>query len=125
MATKARYAEIRFNDRPIKEMRANPEALLLEPGEITADYEAKSPWRLDELYPDIARYRAVSVRPFIDADAKAREEEKMWSRVWLLAGVSSDIPDAGDWFRRRAPEAVRGTGAPWRRSGRPGPGCEP
>jgi phenylpropionate dioxygenase-like ring-hydroxylating dioxygenase large terminal subunit len=99
MATKARYAEIRFNDRPIKEMRADPEALLLEPGEISADYEAKSPWRLDELYPDIARYRAVSVRPFIDADAKAREEEKMWSRVWLLAGVSSDIPDTGDWFR--------------------------
>ncbi|HUD92384.1 hypothetical protein, partial [Sphingobium sp.] len=32
MATKARYAEIRFNDRPIKEMRADPEALVLEPG---------------------------------------------------------------------------------------------
>lgn len=99
MATKARYAEIRFNDRPIKDMRSDPEDFTLEPGEITADFEAKSPYRLDELHPNIADYRAVSVKQFIDPAAKVREEEKLWSKVWLLAGVSSDIPEPGDWFR--------------------------
>lgn len=27
-----------------------------------------------------------------------REWDKMWSRVWLLAGRTSDIPNPGDWF---------------------------
>lgn len=99
MATPTRYAEIRFNDRPIKDQLADPEAFLLEPGAKTADYEGKSPYRLDELYPQIADYRAVSTSRFIDAADKVQEEEKMWSKVWLLAGVSSDIATPGDWFR--------------------------
>ena len=99
MATKVRYAEIRFNDRPIKDMRADPEDLTLEPGEATADYEARSPWRLSELYPNIADYRAVPVKRFFDPTEKVREEDAMWSQAWLLAGVSSDIPEPGDWFR--------------------------
>ncbi|WP_327753856.1 aromatic ring-hydroxylating dioxygenase subunit alpha (plasmid) [Sphingobium sp. SJ10-10] len=99
MATPTRYAEIRFNDRPIKDQLADPETFTLEPGAKTADYEARSSYRLDELYPNIADYRAVSTRRFIDAADKAIEEEKMWSKVWLLAGVASDIATPGDWFR--------------------------
>lgn len=99
MATSTRYAEIRFNDRPIKEQLVDPESFTLEPGEVTADYEARSPHRLDQLYHNIADYRAVSTKRFLDPAEKLREEEKLWSKVWLLAGVSSDIPNAGDWFR--------------------------
>ena len=99
MATKVRYAEIRFNDRPIKGMRADPEDFTLEPGEVTADYEAKSPWRLDELYPDIADFRTTSTSQFTDPAVKAAEEEKLWNKVWLIAGVASDLKEVGDWFR--------------------------
>ncbi|MEO0030419.1 MAG: hypothetical protein RIS94_177 [Pseudomonadota bacterium] len=99
MATSQRYAEIRFNDRPIKEQLVDPENFVLEPGEVTAPYEAKSPHRLDQLYPNIADYRAVSTRRFIDPGEKAREEEHMWSKVWLLAGLASDLREVGDWFR--------------------------
>ncbi|NWK98255.1 (2Fe-2S)-binding protein [Sphingobium lactosutens] len=99
MATNVRYAEIRFNDRPIKQQLVDPESFTLEPGEVTADYEARSPHRLDQLYPNIAGYRVVSTKRFMDPAEKGREEDKLWSKVWLLAGISSDIPNAGDWFR--------------------------
>lgn len=99
MASAVRYSEIRFNDRPIKEQLTDPESFVLEPGEITADYEAKSPYRLDALYPNIADYRAVSTKRFLDPAEKTREEEKLWSKVWLLAGLASDIKEPGDWFR--------------------------
>lgn len=99
MATQPRYHEIRFNDRPIKDQLTDPESFVLEPGAVTADYEAKSPHRLDALYPDIAKYRAVSTRRFIDPAEKAREEEQMWSKAWLLAGLASDVREVGDWFR--------------------------
>ena len=41
--------------------------------------------------PDPARY--------VDPDFWRAEWEKMFTRVWLLAGVESDIPDEGDWLR--------------------------
>jgi nitrite reductase/ring-hydroxylating ferredoxin subunit len=101
MATKAasRYAAIRFNDRPIKDVMADPESFVIEPGEITADYEKKSPWRLGELYPHIADYRIVKTDRFIGEADKALEEERLWSKTWLLAGFASDLKDKGDWFR--------------------------
>ena len=99
MASKVRYAEIRFNDRPIKEQLSDPESFVLEPGEVTADYEAKSPWRLDQLYPNIADYRTAKTSRFIDPAAKAAEEETLWGKVWLVAGVASDVANAGDWFK--------------------------
>lgn len=99
MATNARYAEIRFNDRPIKEQLVDPEAFVIEPGGVTADYEAKSPHRLESLYPNIADYRVVSTQRFIGDANAALEEERLWSKVWLLAGLESDIAEPGDWFR--------------------------
>jgi phenylpropionate dioxygenase-like ring-hydroxylating dioxygenase large terminal subunit len=99
MASTVRYAEIRFNDRPIKDMLTDPESLTLEPGEITADYEARADQRLDQLYPDIADYRTSATRRFIDPGEKALEEEKLWSEAWLLAGVAADLKEVGDWFR--------------------------
>lgn len=40
---------------------------------------------------DPARYR--------DPAEASREWDKMWTRVWLLAGFACDIPNAGDWFK--------------------------
>jgi phenylpropionate dioxygenase-like ring-hydroxylating dioxygenase large terminal subunit len=99
MATKARYAEIRFNDRPIKTPLVDPENFVLEPGAVTADYEGRSPYRLDELHPGIAAYRTAHTRRFIDPAVKRAEEEKLWSKAWLIAGVASDIANPGDWFK--------------------------
>ncbi|MET0547035.1 MAG: aromatic ring-hydroxylating dioxygenase subunit alpha [Caulobacterales bacterium] len=99
MATSARYAEIRFNDRPIKNAMSDPESFVLEPGARTADYEQKPAKRLDELYPNIEDYRVVSTDRYIGHADKTLEEARLWSRVWLLAGFSSDIREKGDWFR--------------------------
>lgn len=99
MATTGRYAEIRFNDRPIKAMRPDPEDFILEPGEVTADFETKAPYRLDKLYPDIANYRTARPSLFYDPAVKAAEEEKMWSKAWLVAGIASDVGKVGDWFK--------------------------
>ena len=99
MGTQTRYAEIRFNDRPIKQMLTDPEDFALERGEVTAEYEQKSPYRLDALYQNIADYRTIATDRYINPAHKAEEEARMWSKVWLIAGVASDIPQPGDWFR--------------------------
>ena len=99
MVAKGRYAEIRFTDRLIKDALSDPESFVLPPGEITAEYEKKPAKRLDELYPNIAQYRVVPTARFRDPETKVVEEERLWSKVWLIAGVASDIPSPGDWFR--------------------------
>jgi phenylpropionate dioxygenase-like ring-hydroxylating dioxygenase large terminal subunit len=53
--------------------------------------EAKQPPVDDGLdVPDPSRYYS---REFM-----ALENERLWPRVWLLAGVTSDIPEDGDYF---------------------------
>ncbi len=53
--------------------------------------EAKQPPVDDGLdVPDPARYYS---REFM-----AQEWQRLWPRVWLLAGVTSDIPEEGDYF---------------------------
>ena len=52
--------------------------------------EAKQPEADDGLdVPDPARYYS---REFME-----KEWKFLWPRVWLLAGVTSDIPEAGDY----------------------------
>ena len=53
--------------------------------------EAKQPDIDDGLdVPDPARYYS---REFM-----ALEWQKLWPKVWLLAGAASDIPEEGDYF---------------------------
>lgn len=53
--------------------------------------EAKQPAVDDGLdVPDPSRYYS---REFM-----TQEWQRLWPRVWLLAGVASDIPEAGDYF---------------------------
>jgi phenylpropionate dioxygenase-like ring-hydroxylating dioxygenase large terminal subunit len=41
----------------------------------------------------------IDPRRYRDPQESVREWEKMWSKVWTMAGVASDIPNAGDWFK--------------------------
>ncbi len=36
---------------------------------------------------------------YYDAEFARREWERLWTRVWLIAGRASDIPHVGDWFK--------------------------
>ena len=55
-------------------------------------HEARQPHIDDGLdVVDPARYYSV--------DYMRKEHERLWPRVWLLAGVASDIPEPGDFFK--------------------------
>jgi phenylpropionate dioxygenase-like ring-hydroxylating dioxygenase large terminal subunit len=41
----------------------------------------------------------VDPRRYFDPEFARLEWERLWTRVWLIAGRASDIPQPGDWFR--------------------------
>lgn len=41
----------------------------------------------------------IDPRRYIDPEETVREWDKMWTKVWNLAGCASDIPHPGDWFK--------------------------
>lgn len=41
----------------------------------------------------------TDTRAHIDPSAAKLEWEKLWTKVWTFAGVASDIPNPGDWFK--------------------------
>lgn len=41
----------------------------------------------------------IDPRRYTDPAEAELEWEKMWTKVWNLAGVESDIPNSGDWFK--------------------------
>ena len=43
--------------------------------------------------------RKVDASRYHDPDFARQEWERMWTRVWLIAGRVSDIPHVGDWFK--------------------------
>jgi len=45
---------------------------------------------------------------FFDREFMDREWERLWTRCWLIAGIETDIPEAGDWsvFRLRHESVV-------------------
>lgn len=94
-----RFAESRFNDRPIADPIRDPGDYTLEPGKVTADYEAKPAQGLKDIYPDIVNYTTYPTKSYLERDAIAEEWQKLWTKVWLIAGPSSDIPNVGDWFK--------------------------
>jgi len=40
----------------------------------------------------------IDVSRYIGADSIAREWHSVWRTQWLLAGLVSDVPTAGDFF---------------------------
>ncbi len=64
---------------------------IINPHLTAADLEGKQPPVDNGTAPlDPSRYYS--------ADFMALEWERMWTRVWLIAGVVSDIPEAGDYL---------------------------
>lgn len=49
-------------------------------------------------YVDNGTGRIDTARHY-DASVAAREWDRLWTRVWLIAGRAADIPGKGDWFR--------------------------
>ena len=47
--------------------------------------------------PDL-EYRPIPKQRYTSAEFAAREWEAMWTKVWLMAGRESDIPEPGDYF---------------------------
>jgi phenylpropionate dioxygenase-like ring-hydroxylating dioxygenase large terminal subunit len=41
----------------------------------------------------------IDAARYYDPDFARREWERLWTRVWLIAGRASDIPNVGDWFK--------------------------
>lgn len=92
------YNDIRYTDRPITQP-ADPESYALQPGEITAPYEAKRSETLAQLHPDVERFRTYTTDRYITREYAEREWSHMWTKVWQIAGRSADIPNVGDWFK--------------------------
>lgn len=92
-----RYAHLRKKYRMITRSWREYQDNRIEPDAAPDSLDAKSP-PLAELYPNIADYRVVSTDRFYDKDIARLEWEKLFSRVWLLAGLESDIREVGDWL---------------------------
>ncbi|MEJ7935018.1 aromatic ring-hydroxylating dioxygenase subunit alpha [Sphingobium sp. AN558] len=41
----------------------------------------------------------IDPRRYRDPAEAVREWDKLWTKVWNLAGIASDIPNRGDWFK--------------------------
>lgn len=60
--------------------------------------DADHPFNAHRDQADLGTDRYTPER-YYDPAFSAAEWEKVFAKSWLLAGVSSDIPDAGDWLR--------------------------
>jgi phenylpropionate dioxygenase-like ring-hydroxylating dioxygenase large terminal subunit len=75
-----------------------PGAWAIDPAAAAGSPSAKSP-PLQELYPEIERYRLIAPERYTSADFMRREWLGIWTKSWLCAGRLSDVPAAGSWFR--------------------------
>lgn len=60
--------------------------------------ERKSP-PLEALYPEKDQYLIVPGKRYYDRDFAEQEWFGVWRRSWTCAGLASDIPRPGDWFK--------------------------
>ena len=86
-------------DLVIKEQSTDPESVSNWPEAPADSPEAKTSWRLSDLYADIAKYRTLPTSRYTDPATMAEEWDKLWTKTWLFAGVESDVKEPGDWFR--------------------------
>jgi phenylpropionate dioxygenase-like ring-hydroxylating dioxygenase large terminal subunit len=75
------------------------------PGDWALDHDipagqagAKSP-PLQSLYPEKDQYLIIPAKRYYDREFAEQEWQKVWARTWNCAGLTSDIPKAGDWFK--------------------------
>ena len=63
-----------------------------------APLEAKSP-PLSVVEPNRERYQTVDPARYTSIAEMRLEQELLWPRVWLWAGLVSDLPSVGSWLR--------------------------
>lgn len=59
---------------------------------------AKSP-PLQALYPEKDDYLILAAKRYYDPAFAMQEWSGVWAKSWTCAGLASDIPKAGDWFK--------------------------
>jgi phenylpropionate dioxygenase-like ring-hydroxylating dioxygenase large terminal subunit len=91
--------ELRRTNRQINPVLNDPEDFLIEPNAAPGSLDAKSPKRLNELYPNIAHYRKIQSELYYSKEVMELEWEKLWKKTWIMAGRASDCADVGDWFK--------------------------
>ncbi|MBM4763352.1 aromatic ring-hydroxylating dioxygenase subunit alpha [Bacillus sp. B15-48] len=91
--------DLRKTNRQINPVLGDPEDFMVEPNCKPDSLDAKSPKRLNELYPDIAHFRKIPTEFYYSRDVKEQEWEKLWKKTWVLAGRASDVKEVGDWFK--------------------------
>lgn len=92
------YSNIRYTDRPVQEA-IDPEAYVVPPGDVTADYEGKKYPSSRDLYPEIDEFATYPADRYFSKEIMDLEWDRMWAKTWLIAGRCEDIPNVGDWFR--------------------------
>jgi phenylpropionate dioxygenase-like ring-hydroxylating dioxygenase large terminal subunit len=92
-----RYSHLRKKYRVVKRTWQEYQDNRIAPDAGPESLDAKSP-ALHELYPNIAEYRVVSTDRFYDKGIAQLEWDKLWNRVWLLAGLAADVKAVGDWL---------------------------
>ena len=108
----AREHELIIN-LPLENPLVEPEEFWLNPENGPDAPDAKSPYKLGKIYPDIADFRTIDPSVYSDREYAQREWDQMFTKTWLLAGRASDCKEVGDWFRYDiGPESIiiiRGT----------------
>ncbi len=65
------------------------------------------PTPMEKAPPPSLPYVPIPKGRYTSSEFAAREWERMWTRVWLLAGRASDAPNPGDYFTFEiGPESV-------------------
>lgn len=60
--------------------------------------DPETPWGEKQPYVDYGT-KPVDTRRYWDQETHEREWDKLWTKVWLLAGIASDAPNPGDYFK--------------------------
>ncbi|MBM4763327.1 aromatic ring-hydroxylating dioxygenase subunit alpha [Bacillus sp. B15-48] len=84
--------KVSFNLEDVEDYKVNPDA---KPG----DLDAKTPWRIKDLYPKIDDYKLIPTKLYTSPEVMEEEWENLWTKTWLLAGRVQDVKEVGDWFK--------------------------
>lgn len=91
--------QIRATNRQINPIVIDPEDYQREPNAAPDSIDRKPPYKLKDLYPDIANYRQLPTERYMSREFMEKEWTHMWKKTWLVAGLAYDVREVGDWFK--------------------------
>jgi phenylpropionate dioxygenase-like ring-hydroxylating dioxygenase large terminal subunit len=75
-----------------------PGEFAIEPGAPAHSHDRKSR-PLNAVYPERDRYLQVGTERYVSKEHMQLEWERLWTRAWTCAGLVSDLPKVGSWFK--------------------------